>query len=503
MAAFAAAALVALTALAGFAGAVQNNAAGHYLYIWAGEANKTLGDTMFVIGWNNALVGGHPYGTIITYNVLNSPTGNEPGSMSLANFNYLMAGAGSLSFYTGQQKKPNNEVFFWNMTDAKNIKPLAPKNPPLSASPQDFYPLANGGFLVTMLADPYGGEGGRLAEFDNATNVIAEYPDVPPPGFCPKGIAVHTQTGFMLTTDYYVLNSTFNYPTPSSGEHQASHQVSFASALLCLPVAVLSSAPDPRTMPPVAGIVAFSTIRVWNFTTRTILSTVTVPDAAAGLLQVKFLPGDSQAKALVVGRFSGKIYYLATKTGVVSVALDLNTLPGVGPGSKPGQMELITGRYFNQTAVLYKLGFLTLTGTGQVVYFDWTNPASLVVKQVFTLPVLEGRAPPAPNSVRVDLCCGTQGTGSPDSHRVIITDYSLDETYSGPKPVANGNLAPLPQPYGVVQEAGTKQIHVIIFNATSVYLDPRFKLDLATRFPDKVYNPRGIAVFPTTNGGGS
>eukprot|EP00850_Spirogloea_muscicola_P007321 SM000036S13365 [mRNA] locus=s36:811586:814080:+ [translate_table: standard] len=445
MAAFAAAALIALAAFAGLTGAIQNNAPGHYLYIWAGEANKTLGDTMFVIGWNNAL----------------------PGSMSLANFNYLMAGAGSLSFYTGQQKKPNNEVFFWNMTDAKNIKPLAPKNPPFSASPQDFYPLANGGFLVTMLADPYGGEGGRLAEFDNATNVIAEYPDVPPPGFCPKGIAVHTQTGFMLTTDYYVLNSTFNYPTPSS------------------------------------GVVAFSTIRVWNFTTRTILSTVTVPDAGAGLLQVKFLPGDSQAKALVVGRFSGKIYYLATKTGVVSVALDLNTLPGVGPGSKPGQMELLTGRYFNQTAVLYKLGFLTLTGTGQVVYFDWTNPASLVVKQVFTLPVLEGRAPPAPNSVRVDLCCGTQGTGSPDSHRVIITDYSLDETYSGPKPVANGNLAPLPQPYGIVQEAGTKQIHVIIFNATSVYLDPRFKLDLATRFPDKVYNPRGITVFPTTNGGGS
>eukprot|EP00850_Spirogloea_muscicola_P010163 SM000059S18640 [mRNA] locus=s59:19263:22325:- [translate_table: standard] len=489
-----AALLLALATAAARAQTVQNNAPGHYLYIYAagggraagpslsrarshlarsgmragaGEANKTLGDTMLVIGWNNALNDGHPYGTIITNNVLNQPVGNEPNSMSVANFNYLMAGSGQLGFYTGQ-KKNQSQIFFWNMTDAKNIRPLpSSSNPPSSASPQDFYPTADGGFLVTMLGDLHGGVGGRVAKYDNARNFIAEYPAVVPSGFCPKGIAVNTALNYMITTDYYVINSTFNYPTPS------------------------------------AGIVAFSTVRVWNYTTMAITNTLTVLDAGAGMLQVKFLPGDSQGHAYVIGRFSGKIYLVTTKAPqTITVALDINTVPGVGPNPKPGQFDLLNRGLFN-TTTNYKVGFVTLTGTGQVIYFNWANFTSIRVIQVFTIPPIAGRPQPAPNSLRVDLCCGTQGIGSPDSYRFIVTDYSLDETYSGPKPAANNFMGPLPQPYGLVQEAGTRQIHVFIFNATSIRLDPRFTLDLQTRFPGKAFNPRGISLFPTVGGGGA
>eukprot|EP00850_Spirogloea_muscicola_P007078 SM000035S13058 [mRNA] locus=s35:93358:103711:- [translate_table: standard] len=438
-----------------------NNYYGHYLYIWAGEANKTQGDTIFVIGWNNALNGGHPYGSIITYSSFNKP-GGEPTSMSLASLNYLMAGATAQSYYTGQTRN-QSEVFFWNMTDAKYIKPLTSVNPPQSSSAQDFYPVPEtGGFLVTMMGNAYGGPGGKLAEFDKLGNLVAEYPSSAVPTLAPKGIAVLTGKGLMVTTDYIVPNSTF---LPSS------------------------------------GIVKFDTVRVWNYTMRSIIQTVALPDTNAGAFQVKALPFDGSGRVFVVGRYSGKIYLVTTKAPFTAVvALDLNTVPGVGPNSLPGQFDLASGGLFNQSATFYRLGFITLTGVGKVLSFDWTNYTSLVVKQVFTLPAIAGRPAPSPNSLRIDLCCGTMGPHSKDSYRFVVTDYSLDQTYSGPKPAATGNKTPLPQPYGLVLEKGTRQVHVFIFNATNFYLDPRFTLDLETRFPGKQYNPRGISMYPITAG---
>src|SRR5205814_6421183 len=94
-------------------------------------------------------------------------------------------------------------------------KPRAPRclsaaDPPLSSISDEFYPLEDGGFLVTMMGGPAGMHPGRVAEFDAKRNLVAEHPAEPPAdGFDPHGISVRPERNLMVTSDFICPASTF------------------------------------------------------------------------------------------------------------------------------------------------------------------------------------------------------------------------------------------------------------------------------------------------------
>src|SRR5207247_8579564 len=86
--------------------------------------------------------------------------------------------------------------------------PKAPRfilsaDPPQSAITDEFYPLSDGGFLVTMMGGAEGHAPGRVAEFTKDLQLIAEHPSNPPlDGFNPHGISVRPEINLMVTSDF-------------------------------------------------------------------------------------------------------------------------------------------------------------------------------------------------------------------------------------------------------------------------------------------------------------
>src|SRR5262249_26665869 len=149
-------------------------------------------------------------------------------------------------------------IFFFDVSTPDNPVFLKSASAPLSAITDDFYPLAEGGFLITQMGSNTGGAPGRVAEFDAHLNLVKEWPETPPAdGFNPHGISVRPEINLMLTSDFVNPISTI---------------VGFG--------------------PPVAR----ASIRVWDFQNRTILRTIPVP-GGVGTMDVKLIPGDPGRRA--------------------------------------------------------------------------------------------------------------------------------------------------------------------------------------------------------------
>jgi hypothetical protein len=106
------------------------------------------------------------------------------------------------------------------------------------------------GFLITYMGSAAGTSPGRLVETDANYNIIGEFPAVTDvPGtlnvvedlFNPHGLTVNWEKNIILTSDFVV------------------------------PVSILK---------PSLGIVHDNTLRLWNLDTRTIISTITIPNVS-------------------------------------------------------------------------------------------------------------------------------------------------------------------------------------------------------------------------------
>src|SRR5207245_6786339 len=107
---------------------------------------------------------------------------------------------GLLSVLRGQ-----NEVFFFNVTDAFHPSFISSSNPPMSAITDEFVPLSNDGFMVTMMGAADGSNPGRVAEYDRNHILVGEWPvgTLPTDGsFNPHGIAVNEAANLMVTSDF-------------------------------------------------------------------------------------------------------------------------------------------------------------------------------------------------------------------------------------------------------------------------------------------------------------
>jgi selenium binding protein SBP56 len=389
------------------------------LYIWAGDQARVAPDFLAVIDFDED---SPTYGHVMRTLPLPAPgnVGNEPHHCHMSADEKVLACGGLLSLLRGQ-----NGIFFFDVKNANKPRFMFSAGANESAIADDFLPLEKGGFLVTMMGSASGGAPGRLAEFDRQLNLVAEWPHQPPldgsslADFNPHGIDARPEINLLVTSDF--IN----------------------------PVTTLNS---------FAGDVELrGAIRVWDMSSRTILRTIRLP-VIAGSMDVKLIPNDPEAHAIVTNMFEGIAYSVDTRTGQVFQAFDCDdVVPHIDTPVPGGMLQILA---VNSTGDRLLFG---LFQTGQIGMLDISNPTSF--SQVGPLVDLGLGAGPH-DIVLTD-----------DDKRLVVTDYFLNE-----------------DDFGKIHFEGDHKVHVIKVTPDALSLDTRFNLDFNTTFPTGPARPHGIAM---------
>ena len=326
--------------LFGLRAAAGELAAGHgqgsdasYLYIWAGHVDHEIADFLAVIDFDEDSPG---YGRVINMVPLPGPgaTFNEPHHMHLSVDGSILGCGGLLSVLSGQPG-----IFFFDTSNPRKPRFLFSTSDKFSSITDDFFPLPDGGFLITQMGSADGDAPGRVVEFDRKLRQVGSWPSSPPTdGFNPHGISVRPELNLMMTSDFILPDSTLNvFPGPP---------------------------------------VLRNTVRVWDFKSRKILKTIPAPEAL-GTMDVKLIPGDFRGRAYTAGMFNGLIYLVDPIAGCATAAFDTSPeggMPQILQVTRNGS-RLLTG----------------LFQTGRILMLDTTNRFKL--RQVAALDLGEGAGP--------------------------------------------------------------------------------------------------------------
>jgi selenium-binding protein 1 len=334
------------------------------LYVWASDEDHSAPDFLAVIDFDRNSAS---YGKVLETVPLPPPGnfGNEPHHCHTSEDQNILACGGLLSVLKGQ-----NDIFFFDISDARNPKFLRSAKAPNSSITDDFLPLPDGGFLVTNMGSASGGPGGRVVEFDKNLRLVAEHPSVLPAdgGFNPHGIDGDFDRNTLVTSDF--IN----------------------------PASTLNVVPGPLQLR--------SSLRFWNLRQRTITRSVFLPDNA-GTMDVKLIPGDNRGRAVTVNMFTGLMYTVDPTNGTYTQSFDMSDItPHIEtpvPGGMPGLLAMP------------RTGDRIITATfmaGQVAMLDISNP-----KQFKQLSVVSFGENAGPHSLHL----------THDDKRLIVTDYFLNE----------------------------------------------------------------------------
>jgi hypothetical protein len=307
----------------------RDNQPENVLFVWAGDQLRQAPDFLAVVDFDE---GSANYGKVITTLPLAGPgaSGNEPHHVGLSRDGKVLACGGLLSVLKGQK-----EIFFFDVSNPTAPQFISSADPPLSAITDEFYPLPEGGFLVTMMGGAAGAHPGRVAEFNKDLELVSEHPAVAPhDGFNPHGISVRPEINLMVTSDF-VCPSTTLHAVPG-------------------------------------GLDLRGSIRVWLFKQRKLLRTIQIP-AAAGTIDVHLIPGDSHKRAYTAGMADGHLYLVDTDNGTTKSVFDFST---IADGGFPQLIRM--------TSDGNRL-FISMNAAGKVVMFDTSNPASPRVMKVLDL----------------------------------------------------------------------------------------------------------------------
>lgn len=139
------AAMLLLCSFLSSSAATAGNSNEKYLFVWAGDQSRGNPDFLAVIDFDEHSA---KYGSVIRTVPLNGAgaTGNEPHHIGLSADGKVLAAGGLLSVLKGQ-----NEIFFFDVSDPGRPKFVSSIDAPMSSITDDFEPLENGGFLVTMM----------------------------------------------------------------------------------------------------------------------------------------------------------------------------------------------------------------------------------------------------------------------------------------------------------------------------------------------------------------
>ena len=336
-----------------------------YLFVWGGDQARIRPDFLAVIDFDEK---SDKYGKVITTVPLPEPgaAGNEPHHVGLSRDGKTLACGGLLSVLRGQR-----EIFFFDVSDPRAPRFITSADPPMSAITDEFYPLPNGGFLVTMMGGAQGHAPGRVAEFNQRMELVAEYPEAPPlDGFNPHGISVRPEVNLMVTSDFICPSTTLH------------------------------------AMP--GGLDLRGSVRVWNFKERELIRTIKIfhpsgpfkTSPPAGTIDVKLIPGDPKRRAYTAGMTDDALYLVDTQRGTARAVFDFSRIAG---GGWPQLMRM--------TQDGDRL-FVSMNLAGKVIMFDTTQPHHPRVLQALDL---------GPNSGPHYIAL----TG--DEKRLVISDYFLNE----------------------------------------------------------------------------
>jgi selenium-binding protein 1 len=335
------------------------------LYVWASDQARVAPDFLAVIDFDRK---SPTYGEVLSTVPLPPPgnIGNEPHHCHTSANENILACGGLLSVLKGQ-----NDIFFFDVSDARHPKFLRSTRAPSSSITDDFLSLPGGGFLVTNMGSASGGAGGRLVEFDNSLNLVAEYPSTSPAdgGFNPHGMDADFSSNRLVTSDFVNPVTTLNV---------------FAG-----------------------GIELRSSVRFWDLRNRSITRSVFLPDNA-GTMDVKLIPGDNRGRAVTANMFTGRMYSVDPTDGSYEEAFDTeeDVTPHVATpvrGGMPGLLAVPKGGR--------RLIFASFMA-GQVVMLDITNP-----KRFTQVSVVSFGKDTGPHSVHL----------THDDKRLVVTDYFLNE----------------------------------------------------------------------------
>jgi selenium-binding protein 1 len=383
------------------------------LYIWAGDQARLAPDFLAVIDFDED---SPDYGKVLRTVPIPPPgnVGNEPHHCHLVNDGRILACGGLLSLLRGQ-----NSLFFFDVSNARHPKFLRSASAPLSSITDDFLPLEGGGFLVTQMGSATGGAPGRVAEFDSHLQLTFEWPNSPPQdGFNPHGISARPELDLMVTSDFILPSSTLN-AVPG----------------------------DP---------VLRSAIRVWDFSSRSIVRTINLP-SGIGTMDVKLIPHDPYARAFTAGMFDGLVYLVDTRRGTAQPVFDCEDIvPHVETPVEGGMVQL-----------------LAMPDSGDRLIFG-----SFQAGQVGMLDVSDPEHPVQAGIVNLGLNAGPHDLElSDDGKRLVVTDYFLDE-----------------DDFGKIHFEGDHRVHVIKVSRNGLKLDRRFRLDFDTAFLTGPARPHGIEM---------
>jgi 56kDa selenium binding protein (SBP56) len=334
------------------------------LYVWASDMARVAPDFLAVIDFDSKSPN---YGQVLRTVPLPPPgnIGNEPHHCHTSADGNILACGGLLSVLKGQ-----DDIFFFDVSDARNPKFLRSTHAPNSSITDDFLSLPGGGFLVTNMGSASGGPGGRVVEFDKNLNLVAEYPPTSPADgqFNPHGMDADFSNNRLVTSDF----------------------VNPATTLNIVP----------------GDLQLRSSLRFWDLRNRTITRSVFLPDNA-GTMDVRLIPGDSHGRAVTVNMFTGLFYTVDPTDGTFTQSFDTDDItPHVDTpvrGGLPGLLAMPrSGR---------RLIFATFMA-GQVGMLDITNP------EKFTqVSVVDFGKDTGPHSVHL----------THDDKRLVVTDYFLNE----------------------------------------------------------------------------
>ncbi|CZR68500.1 uncharacterized protein PAC_18399 [Phialocephala subalpina] len=315
-------------------------------YFWTGAGDNEHADFLAAYSLDD-----DTFGTFLWLADVPS-SGNSPHHLGVSHDGKTLIGGGLLSLL-----KTQDTAYYFDVSNP--YRPVFKKsNRAILASITDEIPAV-------------GTSPGRLIETDANFNIIHQYPEdaagtlnILGEQFSPHGLSVDWEKNLILTSDFVV------------------------------PVTILK---------PSLGIQHANTLRLWNLASRTIISTITIPDGG-GIQDVKFIPGNPESAALATAVHLGQVWIIypfrydsSGKQGVAELLYDL------GPKARD------TIAIYSDITQDGKFIYLTLTAANHIAALDISDLTN--VKRLDNPDEIQPTI--GPHYIKV----------TPDQKHIVVTDY--------------------------------------------------------------------------------
>ncbi|TVY36188.1 hypothetical protein LOCC1_G006126 [Lachnellula occidentalis] len=329
-------------------------------YFWTGAGDNIHADFLATYSLDD-----DTFGTLLW--ITDVPTsGNSPHHLGPSKDGKTLVGGGLLSLL-----KTQDTAYYFDVSNP--YRPLFKKSDRaiLSSITDEIRAKPDGGFFITYMGSAVGTSPGRLVETDANYTIIHEWPEdvagtlnILGEQFSPHGLSIHWEKNVMLTSDFVV------------------------------PITILK---------PSLGIQHANTLRLWDLPTRTIISTIEIPDGG-GIQDIKFIPFNSEGAALATAVHLGQVWIIypfrhdsTGKQGTAELLYDL------GPKARD------TIAIYTDITQDGKFIYLTLTTANHIAALDISDLSN--VKRLDDPDEVQPSI--GPHYIKI----------TPDQKHIVVTDY--------------------------------------------------------------------------------